>query len=468
MNRFLVWLVVFALGGALGYAGGRRFLVSGCAVRVESTPPAGVYLDGIFQGSTPLTVEGLAPGAHAVRLEAAGHHPHQEAVQVPETRQVQAVLEPVPVASLKVTSKPGGAAVYLDAVQQGRTPLTLTGLAPGTCHVELVKTNYFPVTHPVSLVAGEESTVSVALEHRQVHTYEARIEADAYDITAYNDLGELLYVLGRYEEAASTYVRGLVAAGASHNFDETARRGIRRIAREPRAKHSDARFRKALDEAVFAALRKGETSRYLIEELRRIPHSAYPQAYRDALEACIARNGDNGPVLLDLAELYRRMGEFERTVELVMQGTAQRPQDFNLGLQGLQVLLSVLEPRRGKDAAARPAFVKLKAALAALPLKKDQKVKLRWEEGRLALAEERLDEGLSLSQEAISGSANLDQANDWRVALARKLKLAKKYAEASALLHAAIATKRNHTNGVRNAKKLLKTLPKEFRKPSKK
>lgn len=94
------------------------------------------------------------------------------------------VVQPQPVryGTINVTSQPSGATVFMDGVEQGSTPLTVTGVALGTHDITVVKKGYYTYasqvtvnnagTYPLHAVlakvpGGSEPVQEVALVSRQ-------------------------------------------------------------------------------------------------------------------------------------------------------------------------------------------------------------------------------------------------------------------------------------------------------------
>jgi len=65
--------------------------------------------------------------------------------------------------SLQVVTFPSGADVRLDGAPIGTAPLTRTGVSPGSHTVQVSKTGYQPETRPVTIVAGQTTTLQITL-----------------------------------------------------------------------------------------------------------------------------------------------------------------------------------------------------------------------------------------------------------------------------------------------------------------
>ncbi len=68
------------------------------------------------------------------------------------------------VGSLKISSNPSGAEVYLDNVYKGKTPLTLTKLQPGAHTLVLKKSGYSELLQSVNIEAGNTTEVHASMK----------------------------------------------------------------------------------------------------------------------------------------------------------------------------------------------------------------------------------------------------------------------------------------------------------------
>ncbi len=68
--------------------------------------------------------------------------------------------------SLYFSSTPSGASIYVDSTYKGKTPMTLDNVVPGTHTIKIEKAQYVDYTKSVTVVAGEEVTVSASLTYK--------------------------------------------------------------------------------------------------------------------------------------------------------------------------------------------------------------------------------------------------------------------------------------------------------------
>ncbi|WP_319642869.1 PEGA domain-containing protein [Methanovulcanius yangii] len=141
-------------------------------VSITSNPAyASVYLDGVYHGQTepgtPLVINGVTAGTHTVKVTLAGYQDSVTSVTVNsgQTSTVTANLQGGATGNgaIDVTSSPTGATVYLNNVNKGITPVTLTDLTPGSYTVTLKLSGYTDYSSTVEVNSGATSYVSASL-----------------------------------------------------------------------------------------------------------------------------------------------------------------------------------------------------------------------------------------------------------------------------------------------------------------
>lgn len=143
------------------------------AARILSVPiGADIYLDGVYRGSTPITIGNLATGGHAVLLRRSGYQEYSATVPITAggTAELQAalVVQPSTSGSVDVVSYPAGASVYLDGSYRGQTnpwdALDLPGIAPGEHDLSLSLDGYYDYVTTVTVTAGRGTNVVATLK----------------------------------------------------------------------------------------------------------------------------------------------------------------------------------------------------------------------------------------------------------------------------------------------------------------
>lgn len=136
-------------------------------IYADSTPQnAAVYLNGNYRGVSPLTISQVRVGSYTVEFEISGYEPcsQRTSVQAGLQSNVYCSLKPISSpGSLYIISSPSDAMVYLDGAYKGRTPLSLSSVAPTTHTVELDLSGYYDWKSSVSVPSGGTRTVSASL-----------------------------------------------------------------------------------------------------------------------------------------------------------------------------------------------------------------------------------------------------------------------------------------------------------------
>jgi len=129
-----------------------------------SASGASVYLDAetISKRVTPLTLNGVTPGVHTVIFKKTNYRTQSKTVTVVSGQTAAASVVLVGLGSIKVSSTPTGASVYVDDATgaftykgvTGATPVTISNVEAGTRKVKFTKTGYSDnistVTVPIS------------------------------------------------------------------------------------------------------------------------------------------------------------------------------------------------------------------------------------------------------------------------------------------------------------------------------
>jgi len=130
-----------------------------------SSEPSGakVYVDGSYEGTTPLTLE-LSPGTYTVKLTKEEYENYTTTVTLGagETKSISATLKPA-YGYLSVDSSPSGAGVYVDGSYAGKTPLNGYRISPGEHTVEVRRDGYEVYTKKVTINAGQTASISASL-----------------------------------------------------------------------------------------------------------------------------------------------------------------------------------------------------------------------------------------------------------------------------------------------------------------
>jgi len=123
-----------------------------------------VFIDGDRRGTAPLTLKGLTPGRHRIKVVREGHEPYEERVFLRQGKRliVKAILER-PSGTIEVTGRPRGAKVYLDGYYTGEIPVEPTQVQPGSHTIKVVKEGFHEVERTVNVEPGKGVRLKVDL-----------------------------------------------------------------------------------------------------------------------------------------------------------------------------------------------------------------------------------------------------------------------------------------------------------------
>jgi serine/threonine protein kinase len=141
---------------------------------IINSEPGGaiVYLDTSILGRpTPLKVDSLPPGPHAVELRKAGYLDLKQAFEAKagDTVTLDLILtkaaQVVSYGRLNVQSVPAGASVYLDNINTGfKTPCVLESVVTGAHQVKLTKTGFETAEIPCNIQADQPRRIATTLK----------------------------------------------------------------------------------------------------------------------------------------------------------------------------------------------------------------------------------------------------------------------------------------------------------------
>lgn len=139
-------------------------IVGSVLVRSE---PAGVdvAMDGDHRGTTPLLLTRLALGSHRLQFTRPGYQPRTVELDIdgaaPKAVDVALVADS---ATVRVTTDPPGAEVYLGGARYGVSPIVMERIPAGESVLEVRADGYETAKRSLRVVAGEDAAVEVSLK----------------------------------------------------------------------------------------------------------------------------------------------------------------------------------------------------------------------------------------------------------------------------------------------------------------
>lgn len=136
-------------------------------VIVTSSPSGAIAtLDGSQPETTPHTYASIPAGTHQISVYLSGYQTYYGSVDVAEGRsaEVFAQLSPgITSGAIAADSVPQGAAIHIDGIYRGVTPMTVGNLASGQHAITLFKSGYQGWQGEVQVQKGVVTTISPAL-----------------------------------------------------------------------------------------------------------------------------------------------------------------------------------------------------------------------------------------------------------------------------------------------------------------
>ena len=134
-------------------------LDSGTVELTTDPPGASVTVNGVERGVTPATLSNIPKGLATIAVKLAGYRDETRELRVtPGDRQTLSLTLKAMPARLNVVSSPEQARVFLDNDYQGKTPVTISSVAPGTHELRVELAGHAPITRKVTLANGSEGT----------------------------------------------------------------------------------------------------------------------------------------------------------------------------------------------------------------------------------------------------------------------------------------------------------------------
>lgn len=155
----------------IGEASLRISLISRTALARIITAPegAGVYVDGVLKGRTPLLLKEMRPGEYKIKLMLDDYATERRVLKVDGTGPLTLEAKLVSLhGSLIINSSPSEAEVYVDDVYKGLTPKTLAKLKSGPYEILIKKDGYCDLKRKIFLREQRDFTLRAELEEKFV------------------------------------------------------------------------------------------------------------------------------------------------------------------------------------------------------------------------------------------------------------------------------------------------------------
>ncbi len=177
------------------------------SVQITSTPPgASVFIDNRFAGVTPLLARGLAPGAHAVRLEKKNYRRYYGTVTVAAAGvRLDVPLEAERSSEIRIASLPSGAKVFVNGRYRAQTPVVLSNLPAGSYALRLQHHNCDAWLRTVHVRTGEKIALQAEMESPAEKYLRGAIAEKPNDPANYTELARHFILRKKHDQAIAIY-----------------------------------------------------------------------------------------------------------------------------------------------------------------------------------------------------------------------------------------------------------------------
>lgn len=136
-------------------------------VSINTLPDAIIKLNGreVGRGSYQ---DDLDLGNYTVHVSLNGYHDAHQSFTVSSGDNKEIIINPNMIyGSVKVTSNPSGADVYIDGSRKGSTPMTIANLIPGNHQLELRKNSFVNINKTINVIGDQTITSDAVFTTKQ-------------------------------------------------------------------------------------------------------------------------------------------------------------------------------------------------------------------------------------------------------------------------------------------------------------
>jgi hypothetical protein len=188
-------------------------------ISVATNPQnANIYLDGQYKGTSPMTISNVLQGKHTLLLKKDGYNDVSTSVTVTADSQssISKTLSQK-TGSVSISTTPNGAKVYIDNEYVGVSPLTSTGLLPGSHGISINMNDYRDVSDTFSISAGASTTYKKSLVKEN-----GNIDIDS------TPSGASVYLGSSYKGVTPLYLEGISPGTYSINLVKDGYKDVQR------------------------------------------------------------------------------------------------------------------------------------------------------------------------------------------------------------------------------------------------
>jgi len=142
------------------------------AIYAQSSPAgATIYVNGESYGTSPVTIPDLFAGTYSVMASLSGYYSDMQTITVTPGRTTNyypalraSPNPPVMTGSIAAQSSPAGAAIYVNGVNYGKSPITIHNLVPATYSVMATLSGYKSTSQLITVGPGQTAGYNPTLQ----------------------------------------------------------------------------------------------------------------------------------------------------------------------------------------------------------------------------------------------------------------------------------------------------------------
>lgn len=299
---------------------------------------ASAHMDRKFVGVTPVTCKDVPYGEHKLLLKKDGYGPRPLRILISKPQEsFSATLDEATESTLKVTSEPTEAKVYLGGRYLGFSPLLVEGLPSGKQELRIEKGDCKTWRRMIVLKPRKTASWHADLASAALDRLQADLRDDPSDLRRHVDLARHWLKQGEFEEAAEVLSRAWRVAQV-RRWDEAGFQGLRGEIRRAYCGELDLpgeapldRLRPLLAEVLHEAIAAKPTNSVVVAYAAGLFSSdAQAQAGAEVLEALHRRCPGNVDILRALCQVRAKQGAIENTVSHLERLRAMVPRDWRV------------------------------------------------------------------------------------------------------------------------------------------
>ncbi|MCB1191604.1 MAG: PEGA domain-containing protein [Leptospiraceae bacterium] len=173
-------------------------------IKSGNTKDVLIYIDGAYQGKTPLSLQDVPVGKHNLKLMKEGYFSKKKVIFPKKNKKSTYNIPLNPrekTALLTVTAKPEGSSVYMGGKLIGLTPLKNAKVHKGLDQIKVSKENYIDYFGDIELKEGDNPPIHITLKEGNTkeyykHRMNVFLDYTYFDFSMYSMYGIIPFYAG--------------------------------------------------------------------------------------------------------------------------------------------------------------------------------------------------------------------------------------------------------------------------------